>query len=85
MSATDEAQAGAVTATCQRTRRPPAHATVGPKVQARVCATGRARLGPCGARGARPRALGWPKRERAGGPYLMLDVLIAPTSELTNN
>lgn len=84
MSATAEAQAGAATATCQCARGPPAPPP-GPEVQASVPKTGWAQLGPRGARGTRPRALGWPEREQASRPYLTLDVLIAPTSELTDN
>ena len=75
----------------QRRLRASAHGALppapppGPEVQASVPKTGWARLGPRGARGTGPRALGWPEREQASRPYLTLDVLIAPTSELTDN
>lgn len=80
MSATDEAQAGAVTATCQRALAPSCPALPGSDVQA--CVSRWARAVPMA---SGPKALGWLKLEWARGPYLMLDVLIAPTSELTNN
>lgn len=73
MSATDEVQAGAAAATCQHTLRPPT----------RACMTGQ--WGHTVSVAPGPEPGDGPITSGVSGPYLMLDVLIAPTSELTNN
>lgn len=71
MSATDEARAG-------RPRYVPA------RRGALLPTLPRSQPGPGGAPGARP-GLRKAALQRGRGPLLMLDVLIAATSELTNN